>query len=43
MIHRNIVRINYMLRTYKAQEGEWNYNIESEFYHLYDDGFFLPL
>ena len=30
-----------MLRTYKAQEGEWIYNIEGEFYHLYDDGSFL--
>ena len=29
-----------MLRTYKAQYGEWTYNIEGEFYHLYDNGFF---
>ena len=30
-----------MLRTYKTQEGERTYNIEGEFYHFYDDGFFL--
>ena len=29
-----------MLRTYKAQEVEWNYNIEGEFCHLCYDGFF---